>query len=302
MKEDIREYAKLGLVHHMLYPECGSDPEIHVKTLLEFLERTDIETFDCCLPSGDQYRQQLIPEIKNCGKTVSFAIHYYPLRSLPLAAKTPDNHARTWMILSDMIEQAAAIGAEGFIFGAGTPSYYDAGQDDFAAFDRFCDKLCTKLKPHGITAMLEPFDMDIDKRFLYGPISDCIELAQRITAKHDNFGFELDMAHLPLMREDFSSAIARTAPYLKRIHLGNCVLKDKSHLRWGDTHPPVGFPGGEIDVPELMIILRGLLQCGFLNQTNRGNLLMEMTTFPGQSVDFTVADNFVRLEKAWRQL
>ena len=67
-------------------------------------------------------------------------------------------------------------------------------------------------------------------------------------------------------------------------------------------HPPVGFPGGEIDVPELMIILRGLLQCGFLNQTNRGNLLMEMTTFPGQSVDFTVADNFVRLEKAWRQL
>lgn len=37
MNGDIRDYAKLGLVHHMLYPECGRDPEIHVRTLLEFI-------------------------------------------------------------------------------------------------------------------------------------------------------------------------------------------------------------------------------------------------------------------------
>jgi sugar phosphate isomerase/epimerase len=226
-------------------PECGSAPELHVKTLLEFLKRTDIETFDCCLPYGEQYRQQLIPAIRECGKTVSFAIHYYPLRTLPLAAKTPVNHAQTWMILDDMIAQAAAIGAEGFIFGAGTPSYYDAKTEDFAAFEYFCDDLCTKLQPHGIIAMLEPFDMDIDKKFLYGPIDDCVKLAKQIIANHNNFGFELDMAHLPLMREDFVSAIQRTAPYLKRIHLGNCVLKDKTNPRWGDTHPPIGFDGGK---------------------------------------------------------
>lgn len=302
MNGDIREYAKIGLVHHMLYPECGNDSEVHVQTLLEFVKRTDIETFDCCLPYDEQYRQALIPAIKNCGKTVSFAIHYYPLRSLPLAAKTPANYAQTWMIIDDMIAQAAAIGAEGFIFGAGTPSFYDATTEDFAAFDRFCDELCAKLKPHNITAMLEPFDMDIDKKFLYGPIDDCVKLAQRITKKHDNFGFELDMAHLPLMREDFASAIRQTAPYLKRIHLGNCVLKDKEHPRWGDTHPPIGFDGGEIDVPELVIILRSLLDCDFLNKQNRGNLLVEMTPFPGQSVDFTVGDNIKRLEQAWRQL
>ena len=34
MKGDIREYAKLGLVHHMLYPECAQSGGIHVKTLL----------------------------------------------------------------------------------------------------------------------------------------------------------------------------------------------------------------------------------------------------------------------------
>ena len=302
MNGDIREYAKLGLVHHLLYPECSDDPSIHVETLLKFIKRTDIETLDCCLPYGDEFRQQLIPAIRECGKTVCFAIHFYPLRNLPLAAKSPANHAQTWMIIDDMIAQAAAIGAQGFIFGAGTPSYFDAEPEDFAAFDRFCLELCAKLEPCNITAMLEPFDMDIDKKFLYGPIDDCVKLAERITTQHANFGFELDVAHLPLMREDFTSAITRSGPYLKRIHLGNCVLKDKINSRWGDTHPPVGFPGGEIDVPELVTVLRALLDCGFLDKGNRGNLLVEMTPFPGKSVDFTVKDNFKRLEAAWRQL
>ena len=123
MNENIREYAKIGLVHHLLYPECGEDPEIHVATLLEFLKRSDIETLDCCLPYGEEHRSKLIPAIRSCGKTVSFAIHFYPLRNLPLAARTPANYAQTWMIMDDMIAQAAAIGAEGFVFGAGTPSY-----------------------------------------------------------------------------------------------------------------------------------------------------------------------------------
>ncbi|MBQ7695749.1 MAG: sugar phosphate isomerase/epimerase [Lentisphaeria bacterium] len=302
MKGDIREYAKLGLVHHMLYPECVQSAEIHAATLLEFIERTDIETFDCCLPYGAEFRRRLVPAIRECGKSVCFAIHFYPLRTLPLAAKTQEERDKCWTILDDMIGQAASIGAEGFIFGAGTPSFYDASAEDFAAFDRFCDELCTKLKGHGITAMLEPFDMDIDKKFLYGPIDACVKLARRITAAHENFGFELDMAHLPLMREEFGSAIRRSAPYLKRVHLGNCVLKDRSHPRWGDTHPPIGFAGGEIDVPELVVILRELLDCGFLDQRRRGDLLVEMTPFPGKSVDFTVADNFARLEEAWRRL
>lgn len=302
MNDDIREYAKLGLVHHLLYPECGDSAKTHYDTLMEFIKRTDIETFDCCLPYGEEFRESLASAIKGCGKTTCFAIHFYPLRVLPLAARTPANQAQTWMILDDMIQQAVSIDAKGFIFGAGTPSYYDAKPEDFDAFDNFCDTLCAKLKPHNITAMLEPFDMDIDKKFIYGPIDECVALAKRITAEHDNFGFELDMAHLPLMREDFTSAIERCAPYLKRVHLGNCVLKDKTNPRWGDTHPPIGFDGGEIDIPELTTILRALLDCGYLNKERRGDLLVEMTSFPQKSVDYTVSDNFDRLEQAWRRV
>ncbi|MBL4700487.1 MAG: sugar phosphate isomerase/epimerase [Phycisphaeraceae bacterium] len=302
MNSDIREYAKLGLVHHMLYPECGNDPELHTQTLLDFIKRDDIETLDCCLPLDDAYASKLIQPIKECGKTVCFAIHFYPLRSIPLAAKTQVDGAQAWALIDDMINQAVSIGAEGFIFGSGIPSFLDAEEEDFAAFDAFCNTLCKKLAPHKITAMLEPFDTDIDKKFLYGPINDCVNLSERVGKNYDNFGLQLDMAHLPLMYEDFTSAIARSAPYLKRVHLGNCVLKDKTHPRWGDTHPPIGFKGGEIDIPELVTILRGLLDCGFLDKEDRGNLLIEMTPFPGKTVNETVTDNFDRLETAWRQL
>lgn len=300
MNADIREYARLGLVHHLLYPECAGDPDLHARTLLEFIRRGDIETFDCCLPAGGEHLERLAPAIRECGKTVCFAIHFYPLRSLPLAA-APEDAVRTWKILDAMIAQAAAIGAEGFIFGAGTPSYHDAAERDFEAFDRFCRELCGKLEPHGITALLEPFDTDVDKKFLYGPIDACVRLAERVRRDHGNFGFELDVAHLPLMREEFPSAIRRAGPYLQRVHLGNCVLKNPRDPRWGDTHPPIGYPGGEIDVPELAVILRSLVEAGFLDRKNRGNLLLEMTPFPGKSVEYTVRDGFSRLHRAWKE-
>jgi len=299
MKDDIRKYARIGLVHHMLFPDSHLDAAKHAETLAAFAARTDIETFDCCLPYAEEFRKQMVPAVRDCGKTVCFAIHFFPLRLLPLAAKTPVAKAQTWMLIDDMIEQAVSIGAEGFIFGSGIPPFFDAKADDFAAFDDFCLELCEKLAPHRISAMLEPFDMDVDKKFLYGPIDDCVKLAERITKHYSNFGFELDMAHLPLMREGFASAIERTAPFLKRVHLGNCVLKDRSNPRWGDTHPPMGFPGGEIDVPECAEILNALYETGFLSETKRGNLVVEMTPFPGRSVDFTVADCFERLNKAW---
>lgn len=302
MKEAIQQYAKLGLVHHMLYPDSHLDEARHAATLSEFIRRSDIETFDCCLPYSAQLRQTLAKEIKHCGKTAIFAIHFFPLRQLPLAAKTPVAKAQTWMLIDDMIDQAAMIGAKGFVFGSGRPSYEDAAPEDFAAFEDFCRQLCAKLKPHNICAMLEPFDMTIDKKFLYGPIDRCVKLAEKLNKDFDNFGFELDMAHLPLMFEPFDASIKACAPYLKRVHLGNCVLKDRHDPRWGDTHPPMGYAGGEIDTPELAGILQSLLRHGFLSKGKRGNLVIEMTPFPGKTVEESVRDNFERLHQAWSMI
>ena len=300
MKENIRNYAELGLVHHLLYNARVDDPAGHAETLRKFIRRTDIDTLDCCLPlTGDQ--SELAEAVRTCGKSISFAIHFYPLRTDPLAAKTSQEKARRDAVLLPMIDQARSIGAKGFIFGAGTPSCLNARPEDFAAFDDFLDFLCPKLAEFGADALLEPFDFDIDKCFLYGPVDSCVELAERTLKRHRNFGFELDMAHLPLMHEDFVSSIRRLAPYLKRVHLGNCVEKPGCE-RYGDTHPPMEFPNGSIGEAELVTILKTLLEVGFLTPGGKSGLVLEMTPYPDLSPEETVERSFALLDRAWKKV
>ena len=299
MTGDIRDCARLGLVHHMLYPRCMADADDHLRTLAEFVRRDDIETLDCCLPYGEKRRARLIPLIRECGKTVTFATHLFPLRKLGFTTPAPHEQAQVRMIVRDMVEQAVAIGATGFIFASGGPSPAGATDAEHDAFAAFCRWLCVELDPHGITAELEPFDTTIDKKFLYGSTKSCVALIESLRPDVWNLGIELDVAHLPLMGEPFADAIRTVAPHLKRVHLGNCMLKDTSHPRYGDTHPPIGFGGGEIDVPEVTEVLRCLLDVGYLSAEQRGDLVIEMTPWPGKSVEETVSDSFARLARAW---
>lgn len=301
--ENIEKYAKLGLVHHLLYPKCTSDRAHHALTLMDFVERDDIEALDCCIPYGEALRSSgIIEKVKNCGKDVAYALHLFPARKISLSTLDVQEREITKLILKDQIDMAAAIGATGFVFvsGADVPDNRPAARD---AFKAFCRWFCWELDKHNIDALLEPFDRTIDKKFLYGPIDDCVELMKDLHSEGiTNIGIELDMAHLPLMFEDFESAIERCAPYLKRIHLGNCVLQDKNHPLYGDMHPPMGLPGGEIDTPELTRILRKLYEVGYLDENNRKPLIMEMQPFPGETVEYTVAETYKRLHTAWEQV
>ena len=301
--KNIEKYAKLGLVHHLLYPKCTSDRAHHVVTLSDFVKRDDIEALDCCIPYGEAHRTSgIIEKVRNCGKDVAYALHLFPARKISLSSLDIQEREITKLILKDQIDMAAAIGATGFVFvsGADVPENRPAARD---AFKAFCRWFCRELKKHNIDALLEPFDRTIDKKFLYGPIDDCVELMKDLHSEGiTNIGIELDMAHLPLMFEDFESSIERCAPYLKRIHLGNCVLQDKNHPLYGDQHPPMGLPGGEIDTPELVRILRKLYEVGYLDENDRKPLIMEMQPFPGETVEYTVAETYKRLHAAWEQV
>lgn len=52
----------------------------------------------------------------------------------------------------------------------------------------------SKLAPFNITALLEPFDIEIDKKFLYGPTEKCVELIESLQPDCSNFAIELDVA------------------------------------------------------------------------------------------------------------
>jgi sugar phosphate isomerase/epimerase len=303
MNEPIQNYACLGVVYHMLYSRCMTDPDYHAATLEKFLRRTGIETFDICLPYGRERQERLIPAIRAAGmKNIVYATHLVPLRKISFAGDSYFEQAQMRMIIQDMVDQAGACGCSGFIFASGGPAYAKGTPANHAAFYDFCRWLCDALAKYNMDALLEPFDYDFDKSYLYGPLEKNIELVERVAKTHPNIGIELDIAHLPLMREDLADSIHRSAKWLKRVHLGNCVMKDTADPFYGDRHPPIGYPGGEIDTPQLQVALQALLDAGFLSKENRGDVILELNPFPGQTEDASVADNFRRVREAWENV
>jgi sugar phosphate isomerase/epimerase len=164
VNDDIRDYARIGLVHHMLYPACVDDARRHADTLAEFAKRNDIETLDCCLPFDREAEKHLVPTVRDAGKTdVAFATHLFPLRKISFCSISDSEQGLARLVVGEMIRQAAAIGATGFIFASGGPSPDLATVDNEQAFAEFVRWLCGQLAPHGITAQIEPFDTGIDK-------------------------------------------------------------------------------------------------------------------------------------------
>jgi sugar phosphate isomerase/epimerase len=300
MKGDIREYARLGLVHHMLYWQSLEDPGEHVRSLSEFAGRADIETFDCCLPYGAVHRDALIPVLRQCGKEICLSAHLFPLRKISYASTSTAEQGLVRLALGEQARLAGKIGAKGFVFPSGSGGERENFPAAKAAFAQFCRWFCRELRAQGVTPMLEPFDTEIDKKFLYGPTAQCVEMVRSL-GEDVGLCIELDVAHLPLMGETFKHAIRMVAPGLRRVHLGNCVLKDSSSPLYGDKHPPIGIDGGEIDVPQLAEILRLLMEVGYLKANTRSSLVLEITPFPGKSAEYSVADNMRRLEEAWEQ-
>jgi hypothetical protein len=62
----------------------------------------------------------------------------------------------------------------------------------------------------------------------------------------------------------------------------------------------MGIPGGEINAPELAVILAELLKIGFLNPDNRGALILEMVPSADIGVEETIQSSFAILEAAWQ--
>ncbi len=299
MNGDIREYAKLGLVHHMLYQNCVNNPLYHADTLARFASITDIETFDFCVPYAEPWRSKAIDAVKHCGKESAYAMHLFPARKISLGSLELTERELTKIVIQDQIEQAVKSGAKSFVFvsGADNPEHRVEAQE---LFYEFCLWFCNELKPHGITALLEPFDRTVDKKFLYGSIDECIELVDRVCKIHNNIGIELDIAHLPLMGEDIRESILKCGDKIKRVHLGNCVLKDKYSPLYGDMHPPMGIEGGEICENELTIALKALLEIDYLDKSKRNPLVLEMRPLDGEnSIERTIADSFALLDRAW---
>jgi sugar phosphate isomerase/epimerase len=166
-----------------------------------------------------------------------------------------------------------------------------------AALDVLIDSLLTlheyARRSGGLELSLKMADRDIDKRFLIGPTLDGVVVAQRVRERYPEFGLVLNLAHLPLLREDPESAVRLSAPYLARVHIGNCIIGD------GDTHPRFGVVGSAVCAADLTRFLRALVSVGYLSSGSRNVVAFEVRPAPDDDPLAVVAESHRVLGEAW---
>lgn len=302
MKERLQDYAKIGVSHHFLFP-CKDDPVYHLETLPRVLQREDLECVDLTVPYGEPYRSTTTAMIRASGKTIIYNGYLMPTGKIPLCTTSPTERAQILMLAKDQVDAAYAAGSVWFMQSVGA----DPGQENrsraFDALGEYIYELSRYMTSKGSMAFLvELMDRNVHKRSLCGPTGETIEFLRNLKERVPNVGVVADMGHIPLMEETFLQVFTSTSEFLRHVHLGNCILKDRSHPLWGAMHPPIGLEGGEIDVPELAEVLRILLNIGYLNREERGTLSLEIRPFPGMTPEETLDDNISRINQAWEMI
>jgi sugar phosphate isomerase/epimerase len=297
----LRDCAKLGVVHHSLYP-CKHNPELHLRTLPCVLGREDTEVVDLTVPYGRQ-RESAIQIIRASGKTIVYNGYLMPTPIIPLGTFSPTERAQLLLLAADQVDVAYRAGAVLFMQSVGADPGEAHRARAFAGLGEYIRRLNDYMKKRGnMSFLIELMDRDVDRKSLCGPTGEVIAFLEDLRRDVPDVGLVLDINHLMLMGEPFEDAFRRCGPYLRHLHLGNCVLGDRSHPMWGGTHPPLGIEGGEVNLPELVTLFRILVDIGYVGAERRGSMTLEITCLPGRTPEETITDNMARLEQAWEAL
>ena len=270
----------LGVNHMFLYPESITNEKTHTETLKQIITTELVDALDVWVWRGKERSREEISILRNCGKQINYNIgDRYGEQPVIPSSSDEKLKAYAYDIFMREFEYALESGAKKIIFGSGP----DNTKDHKGALERFFEftlTLAEKL-PNDVMLCLEPTDWDVDKHFLCGPLAESVEFAKAINNNGVvNFGLLLDMCHIPIMHENFESAINKCKDVLKHIHLGNAVIINKNNPFYGDKHIPWSYPDSEYTEEDGITFIHMLKDIGYLDGKN-ATVSFEMRPYDG---------------------
>lgn len=307
-----QRYLQVGIVHPMLYPEIASGQGPIIETAWRVATDPFFEVLEVGLVPRGEVRDDLRRLLDEAQVTIIVGAHTAILRNkLNLAALNESERQRSVECVETVIGQAYELGAKMVSLLDGADAHPGSMREDKAKsqLTRSLRELCAYAQAeagdYAMTLALEPFDRDVEKRSLLGPSPDVAEIVTQVIEDYDNFGVTVDLSHLPLLRETPGQCLALLGDYVVHAHVGNCIMKDRSHPAYGDQHPPIGCLGGENDVDDLTGFLRLLLEVGYLGKalpTGRAVVSFEVKPLPGTDPELVIASSKRVWQAAWAQL
>ncbi len=304
---------QLGIVHFMIYPQLlrGEGP------ILETAKRIAADPFFEVLEVGLVNDEALLPQLRAAAEEAQLALGVGAQPGLlttggNLAHLDEAGRQAAVANVKASIDRSYALGARLMAFLDGKNSYPGPEKEAQARaqFVRSVQELCAYAKARAtdytLCLSLEVFDRDIEKRSLLGPAPLVAEVAAEIRAAGcDNFGVTVDLSHIPQLGETARQALEPVRDYLVHLHVGNCLLGDKSHPAYGDYHPPFGCPGSCNGVDDLVEFLRVAFEIGYFDKalpTGRPVVTFEVKPLPGGDPELVIAGTKRAWELAWARL
>jgi len=298
MKDNLHSYMKVGIVQLMAYPETDTVESIRKIAEDEFFGAIEISTVP------EDIRDEVMQILGASHLVIGYVGQPLLLNNkLDLNSLVPQQREAAITAIKGGIDEAYLLGAKQLAVLSGpTPAREKRDQAKELLADSL-SQICSYAQSKGdLGITMEIFDREYDKKCLIGPTEEAVEVAREVKRQYANFGLMIDLSHLPLLKETPAYAVKTAKDYLTHVHIGSCILKDKSHPAYGDKHPPFGMAVGENDVDEVRLFLKALMENGYIGDGKQNVVAFEVKPLAGQSPEVVVANAKRTLMEAWARL
>ncbi len=218
--------------------------------------------------------------------------------------------------MKKLIDEAYEIEAQAFCFLSGEDPGTENGTRDrqmalrslILSLKEMCSynrEQAKKLKKQAMKMTLEIFDRSPDRNMknqFIGPSSTARQIAEeiKIDCGYDEFGLLYDISHMFLIRDGFEhetvDVIRSLKPFLNWAHVANSV-SDLHDDRYGDLHPGMYYPGGNVTPEVLKDFYTALNDIDF-----KGGIGLEVMPYGDQISESVMYNGIAAMKQAENQI
>ncbi|MDD3997198.1 MAG: TIM barrel protein [Sphaerochaetaceae bacterium] len=227
---------------------------------------------------GD-YRSEIDQELKILGLESIFAPSLYAkMHALQLAALDVAERKQAVKTMCGYLDMGMRYGAKQAMLVSGTEG--DAS-DIPAALSRLQEsigEICTHAyrKNAEFFITMETFNNTGEPYYLLGPTGRSVDFAESVRLEHKNFGLTIDLSHLTQLKEPQAKAIESARSVCNHIHIANCVVSKGNHPLFGDKHPPLDYPEGDVDTDTILMFVKQFLKDSAYHPTTVSTIGLEV--------------------------
>lgn len=308
MTESWNKFVNIGTIQFMSFPEVMKGDGPIIETLEKILSNDFFSAVEITRINDDATRKEVKKMLESSHMISAYGAQPVLLsQKLNLNSLVEEERKNAVMEIKKCIEEAAYLGTNGVAVLSGPHPGREFESEAIQKLLQSLDELCNYSQKYNLQFELESFDFDIDKKCLVGKSTVAADIAREVRKKHSNFGLILDLSHFPIQFEQTKEALKNCASYTTHLHIGNCVLKDKSHAAYGDQHPRFGVDGGENDVEQVKEFFTALFELGWLKdekiESKRKPIIsFEVKPMAGERSSIVLANSIRVFKEAWASL